>query len=462
MLLGILLHGMLSFMPMPIWPWQDLRQSGAYELLNHAIHGFRMPLFFLLSGFFTAMLWKRRGLKALLRHRAKRILVPMILGTLLVWPMMIALGIAGAASKKRGAEQREALGLHKEASVWELVIRGEDEALAALLKADADPNGRDPLGITPLSWAALVNNIEATRLLIEDGADVNARNISDGATPLHAAVFLGRDEIALRLLDAGAKVDARDNQGTAPMDSLNVPMGIVDVVASSLRIDIDHEAVNSGRERTALILNAATASSAGSSEAATQSRMWKEIRDLWTLGAMFPCFHHLWFLYYLCLLLVPFVMFVWMKRRVGFQMPRGLVHSSLRWLWLLPITAAAQWLMRQTFGPDTATGLLPWPPKFFYYSIFFGVGALSYADSAFVSNAGRRWVLWAVLAMPALAAALHFFHHQRESATLHFLYSVSLATYTWLAIYAAIGMFNRFCYRASPRIRYLSDAAYWL
>ena len=69
MLLGIVLHGVLSFMPVPIWPAQDLQQPvvevpaavaapleavgldapptySPYEFVLHAVHGFRLPLFF--------------------------------------------------------------------------------------------------------------------------------------------------------------------------------------------------------------------------------------------------------------------------------------------------------------------------------------------------------------------------------------------------------------------------------
>lgn len=43
MLLGILLHGLLSFIPIPIWPAQDIYQKeDIYGTINSAIHGFRM------------------------------------------------------------------------------------------------------------------------------------------------------------------------------------------------------------------------------------------------------------------------------------------------------------------------------------------------------------------------------------------------------------------------------------
>ena len=50
------------------WFIQD-QSNSLIKWLCDVIHGFRMPLFFLISGFFTAMLWKKRGLKKLITHR---------------------------------------------------------------------------------------------------------------------------------------------------------------------------------------------------------------------------------------------------------------------------------------------------------------------------------------------------------------------------------------------------------
>ena len=57
MLLGIVLHGMMSLVPLPlaVWPAQDVSQSPFYLFLLHAIHGFRMQLFFVLSGFILGL-----------------------------------------------------------------------------------------------------------------------------------------------------------------------------------------------------------------------------------------------------------------------------------------------------------------------------------------------------------------------------------------------------------------------
>ncbi|NDH04565.1 glucan biosynthesis protein, partial [bacterium] len=52
MFLGIGLHASLSFIAVP-WPVQDITQPKIFIFLLLIIHGFRMPLFFILSGYFT-------------------------------------------------------------------------------------------------------------------------------------------------------------------------------------------------------------------------------------------------------------------------------------------------------------------------------------------------------------------------------------------------------------------------
>ena len=107
MLLGIVLHGLMSFIVIPFWPAQDRYQStevvGAILLF---IHGFRLPLFFLISGFFTAMLWRKRGLRGLFKQRAFRILIPLMLGTIVTWVLMLPLSFWGNFKKERIAGLR--------------------------------------------------------------------------------------------------------------------------------------------------------------------------------------------------------------------------------------------------------------------------------------------------------------------------------------------------------------------
>lgn len=47
-----------------------------------------MPLFFLLSGFFTVMVWRRQGMSSLLGQRVKRIAVPLAIGVVTIVPLI--------------------------------------------------------------------------------------------------------------------------------------------------------------------------------------------------------------------------------------------------------------------------------------------------------------------------------------------------------------------------------------
>ena len=92
MLLGIVLHASLFLIPVG-WVGQDPWaksipiEENPYGYLFAAIHGFRMPVFFLLSGFFTAMLWQRRGLEELVNHRLKRVGLPLAIGAFTIVPL---------------------------------------------------------------------------------------------------------------------------------------------------------------------------------------------------------------------------------------------------------------------------------------------------------------------------------------------------------------------------------------
>jgi hypothetical protein len=86
-----------------------------------------------------------------------------------------------------------------------------------LIDAGADVDAKDQLhGKTPLHWASCHadtwrsgyrNQDEVVSLLLHSHADVSARD-RDGATPLHVAASAERPSAVRMLLDAGADVDA--------------------------------------------------------------------------------------------------------------------------------------------------------------------------------------------------------------------------------------------------------------
>ena len=84
-----------------------------------------------------------------------------------------------------------------------------------LVEAGANPNVHvegpgappDQQGVTPLIYAASVNNVPFVALLVKHQADLERRK-SDGLTPLLAAVFNGHLEVVRELIAAGANVNA--------------------------------------------------------------------------------------------------------------------------------------------------------------------------------------------------------------------------------------------------------------
>ena len=176
-----------------------------------------MPVFFVLSGFFTAMLWRGRGLKSLLSHRFRRVLLPLLLGLVTIVPAVnwisgwaIASGLEANAAKVA------------EDTIWNAAKNGDLSAIERHLQDGADINGTDPAsGQTPLVWVALLGQLEAVDWLLQNGAAVNGRT-KDGGTPLHAAAFLGRVEVAKLLLQHGANIEAKNNNGDTPRAALKV------------------------------------------------------------------------------------------------------------------------------------------------------------------------------------------------------------------------------------------------
>lgn len=77
LLLGVVLHGTLSFFPSQIWIVGDDQTSVWASGLFFVIHLFRMASFFLIAGLFGHMMLKRRGTAGFIRNRLIRIAAPL-------------------------------------------------------------------------------------------------------------------------------------------------------------------------------------------------------------------------------------------------------------------------------------------------------------------------------------------------------------------------------------------------
>ena len=89
MILGIVVHSSITFTSLKIFPWpiKDSDNHLFYDFVVLFIHSFRMPVFFVLSGFFAALLYNKKGFKETLKSRINRIVFPFLASLILIAPL---------------------------------------------------------------------------------------------------------------------------------------------------------------------------------------------------------------------------------------------------------------------------------------------------------------------------------------------------------------------------------------
>ena len=91
-------------------------------------------------------------------------------------------------------------------------FEGNLEKVQELLNNDADVNAKNKLGNTALINASMTGHTETVALLLEKGADVNANN-NNGHTALILAIWNRYTETVALLLEKGADVNVKGNDG---------------------------------------------------------------------------------------------------------------------------------------------------------------------------------------------------------------------------------------------------------
>jgi peptidoglycan/LPS O-acetylase OafA/YrhL len=460
MLLGIVLHASLSFFP-SYWMVTDRRQDSAFGIVFSAIHGFRMPLFFVMSGYFSAMLLQKRGRGSLIKHRFHRVFLPLLVGMFTIVPLTIGvstLAMASAARKAGGAGPAAGT-----SNIWAAARAGDLGAIERHLASGVAVDAQDPQrGGTSLMWAACAGQAEAIELLIKRGADPNAAG-QDGGTALHGAAFLGHEKAVEALIRRGAKVNAANKRGNTPLDTAVLDEGTTRYFASVLQLELNEDGL--GRRKAAITeylrQHGATA---GAQPGVAEMLM------------QMPLFNHLWFLWFLWWLVLGYAAVSAVGSRLpSLRLPAWLVLWPVRYVWLVPLTMIPQWFMGDggatpIFGPDTSTGLLPIPHVLAYYAVFFGFGALYFGFDDRSGRVGERW--WLPLSIGffvILPLGLALLEGWGGTAGYGLgplsrrAFSVFLqAAYPWLITFGLMGLFRRVCPIESPTMQYLSDSAYWL
>ena len=125
----------------------------------------------------------------------------------------------------RGDQARtdELLAANPELDVFEAAALGRTDRLRELLDEDPDlANAWAEDGFQALGLASFFGHVEAARLLVERGAEVNSASRNDmKVMPLHSAAATGdhdtRYELAKLLLEHGADPNARQQDDYTPL-----------------------------------------------------------------------------------------------------------------------------------------------------------------------------------------------------------------------------------------------------
>lgn len=88
MLLGIWLHMVVGYSRVGGWYYKDLHPTAVYDWTVALIHTFRMPVFFVMAGFFGALILERGKLR-FVRNRVERILIPFLLFWAWMFPLVL-------------------------------------------------------------------------------------------------------------------------------------------------------------------------------------------------------------------------------------------------------------------------------------------------------------------------------------------------------------------------------------
>ena len=487
MLLGIWFHTLLAFTG-SWWIVEDPHPHAVYAWICDAIHGFRMPLFFLISGYFCQMIASRRGVAGLVSNRFQRLIMPLTLAIVTILP---ATNWVRDWANKRTVNQDIRLQGDRQPGLelTDAAHKNDIGKIKHLLESGSETETPKPSsGARPLGWACLHGNMEAVQLLLDHGADVNNGD-SRGNCPLHAAAFLGHDAIVAVLLSSGANPRQASSDGNLPADVSRTDWGTTQAVAAILDIPLPRQQdLMQGRVRCRRILAQEMGEPmpaddnpiSNANQGVSLDWLRDQYRDLINSPRLFvpgsflspfgntqeqvhlittPFFNHLWFLWYLwwlnlVLALVLLLAKLFPSVRLGDVLQFGWT-GQMAWILLALIPQMFMGVLWPIFGPDMLIGLLPAPHLLVYYGVFFAFGARSFGSHHPRPLTYRWWLYLPVALLILLPLGILMRGLPLYGGIIQVLYA-------WFMSWGLLGLFRQTIQRKQFWITYLADASYFL
>jgi peptidoglycan/LPS O-acetylase OafA/YrhL len=181
--------------------------------------------------------------------------------------------------------------------------------------------------------------------------------------------------------------------------------------------------------------------------------------------------HHLWFLWYLLM----YCAVVLAVRALAARRPAmeaavrrvfgAVVGSRWRLLALVPVTAAIL-VPAPLWTVAVPPKVTPYPDPFVYFGMFFAFGWLLYGQRELLAPLRRAPVAHLLLALAASIAVIAVLDNRPTDGSslrvTHIVVITITALTTWTAVIGLLGAFHRWFSSPDARVRYVSDAAYFL
>lgn len=446
MLLGVVLHASLAYLGHN-WVVADRGESVVLMFVWAFIHGWRMELFFLVAGYFTAMVLRRDGPGGMLKRRWRRLAIPFLLGLAIVQP--VDFWLERKVRFDRELQGTPAAQLNE--PIHEAVRRNDILALKNVAPDDPELGNAQYL-------AAALGRQDALRVLLKRSESRPAETMLaalHGETALHAAARFGQPEAA-RMILQGVKDQPGEQQ----------------VVEAKNDYDQTARELADGDERGSRKI----ARLIGLSPAVDDAPGRAEVRAL--LGAKQPSparlhlssllhkplLGHLWFMWVLLILTLAFTVWAWANQRWSLPtVPRWMLAEWTRLLWLIPVTTLLFWWATAAvgFGLTGEMSFAEKPSAIVTYGLFFAFGAALRLRGC--EPARHPWLVW--IQLPLLVTfvlPMAFAFGSWGDPVAHFIGAFLQACFAWGMSFTLLDLFAKHLSKPIGVIRYLADASLWV
>lgn len=448
MLLGIVLHACMAYMG-PYWVVQDRGESVLLTAAWAFIHGWRMELFFVLAGYFTAMVLRRDGATGMVKRRLRRLLIPFALAAVAFLPLthwVSSVGLEQKWQRSLGAAQLTD-------GVYAAVRQGDLTALQKIAPDDSDLGNAQYL-------AAALGQTEALKALLKRNNGRPAETMLvrlHGEHALHAAARFGQTEAAQVIVEsargrpwADEVLQAKNDDGKTAAQLTTRDENESWQIYGQLGLKHTEEQMKQGRRAVLGLLEPGKAG----------QQRWSQL----TAALHRPWLSHLWFMWVLMILTLAFGLWAWVNERWNLPaMPRWMLAEWTRLLWLLPVTTLLFWWARRDigFGIDGEMSVLEKPATLVFFGFFFAFGAAMRIRGC--EPARIPWLAWIQLpALTFIVIPLAFFSAWSSKPATHLVSCGLQACVAWGMTFTLLDLFTAHFSKPIAAVRTLADASLWM